>query len=271
MNPTETSTGSGAKLLADFQVGSTSKAKIDNAGQVTAAGFASTVASKTSAYTVTTSDSVVLCDATSSAFTVTLLSASTVSTGRRFTIKKVDSSGNAITIATTSSQTIDGASTKSLSSQWSALTVVSDGSNWQVENLGTAGSQGAQGSAGPQGFQGASGTGSQGPQGIGVNHPFTTDTDGSTVTFDMSTSTVHSVTLGGNRTLAVSNVTSGQTFLVILKQDGTGSRTVTWFSGITWANGTAPTLTTTANKQDVFSFLQIGTNTYLGFVVGQNF
>lgn len=32
VNPTETATGSGAKLLADFQVGGTSKTKIDNAG-----------------------------------------------------------------------------------------------------------------------------------------------------------------------------------------------------------------------------------------------
>jgi hypothetical protein len=37
VNPTETTTGSGAKLLADFQVGSSSKASIDNTGKITTA------------------------------------------------------------------------------------------------------------------------------------------------------------------------------------------------------------------------------------------
>jgi len=36
VNPTETTTGSGSKLLADFQVGGSSKAKIDNTGLITA-------------------------------------------------------------------------------------------------------------------------------------------------------------------------------------------------------------------------------------------
>ena len=36
VNPTETTTGSGAKLLADFQVGGSSKANIDNTGALTA-------------------------------------------------------------------------------------------------------------------------------------------------------------------------------------------------------------------------------------------
>lgn len=61
----------------------------------------------------------------------------------------------------------------------------------------------------------------------------TTDTDGSTVTFDCSPSggNRHQVTLGGNRTLALSNYSTGQMILLDLIQDGTGSRTVTWFTG----------------------------------------
>lgn len=38
VNPTETATGSGAKLLADFQVGGTSKFKISNTGKITTSG-----------------------------------------------------------------------------------------------------------------------------------------------------------------------------------------------------------------------------------------
>jgi hypothetical protein len=95
-------------------------------------------------------------------------------------------------------------------------------------------------------------------------------TDGATVTFDCGKADKHSVTLGGNRTLAVTGDTDGQTFLVILKQDATGGRTVTFWSGIKWPGGTAPTLTTTASKWDVVSFIKESTGVYLGFVVGQN-
>ena len=98
----------------------------------------------------------------------------------------------------------------------------------------------------------------------------TNDTDGTTVTFDMNVSNYHRVTLGGNRTLAVSNTTAGQAFTILLKQDTTGSRTVTWFSGILWPGGTVPTLTTTANKTDVFTFYFDGTN-YFGGTVGSNY
>lgn len=97
----------------------------------------------------------------------------------------------------------------------------------------------------------------------------TSDTDGATVTFNMASSNVHTVTLAGNRTLAVSNVTVGQWFVVILKQDGTGSRTVTWFSTINWAGGTTPTLTTTADYSDTFVFHCTATNTYRGYIAGQ--
>lgn len=102
-----------------------------------------------------------------------------------------------------------------------------------------------------------------------LNPTLTSDTDGATVTFDLSTS-AHTVTLGGNRTLALSNETTGQTFILRLVQDATGSRTVTWFSTIRWAGGSAPTLTTTANKADTFGFLVTGSGTYDGFIIGQN-
>lgn len=100
-----------------------------------------------------------------------------------------------------------------------------------------------------------------------------TETDGATVTFDLSDKDKGSwrnVTLGGNRTLALSNVLVGQRFVIELIQDGTGSRTVTWFSGISWPANVVPTLTTTASKRDVFGFICTASNTYLGFIIGQN-
>lgn len=96
------------------------------------------------------------------------------------------------------------------------------------------------------------------------------DTDGATITFDMNASAKHQVVLGGNRTLAVSNVQVGQCFTINLKQDGTGTRTVTWFSGISWPAGTTPTLTTTINKTDSFGFICIAANTYIGYTLAQN-
>ncbi len=96
------------------------------------------------------------------------------------------------------------------------------------------------------------------------------DADGATVTFDMTTKALHQVTLAGNRTLAVTNATAGQTFVIKLIQDGTGSRTVTWFATILWPAGTVPTLTTTANKADWFGFVAKTSTTFDGFIIGQN-
>ena len=107
--------------------------------------------------------------------------------------------------------------------------------------------------------------------------PLVSGTDGATVTFDLNESNTHRVTLGGNRTLAITNVSYGQKFTTRLTQDGTGSRTVTWFNNIHWAGGTAPTLTTTAHQTDVFGFICTAASgsvaqsgDFDGFVVGQN-
>lgn len=97
-----------------------------------------------------------------------------------------------------------------------------------------------------------------------------TDADATTITFDMSASNVHVVTLSGNRTLAVSNVSVGQYFSIELIQDGTGGRSVTWFSTIKWQNSVVPTLLASAGNKDTFVFRCTGTNTYDGYIVGQN-
>lgn len=101
----------------------------------------------------------------------------------------------------------------------------------------------------------------------GSYQALTTTSYGATTTFNCTASNVFSVTLAGNPTLAVSNVTAGQLFVVRLIQDATGSRTVTWWSGIKWPSGTAPTLTTTANSIDVFAFLCTGAGAYDGYFV----
>jgi len=97
-----------------------------------------------------------------------------------------------------------------------------------------------------------------------------TESDGSTVTFDLDEADTHTVTLGDNRILALSNADVGQRFVIRLVQDGTGSRTVTWFSTIKWPGNLVPTLTTTGGKTDVFGFICTAANTYDGFVIGYN-
>ena len=62
---------------------------------------------------------------------------------------------------------------------------------------------------------------------------------------------------------------AGKSFIIMLKQDATGSRTVTW-STVVWGGGTAPTITATASKQDIYSFFSDGTNWY-GATIGQNY
>ena len=85
---------------------------------------------KTSNYTIAATDSGILGDATSGGITITLPTA--VGISQKFTIQKKDSSGNSVTIATTSSQTINGSTTKTLSTQYQSVTVASDGSNWYI-------------------------------------------------------------------------------------------------------------------------------------------
>lgn len=74
-------------------------------------------------------------------------------------------------------------------------------------------------------------------------------------------SSVFAVTLGGATTLtAITSNSSqvGRRITVLLAQDATGGRTVTWPSNVKFAGGTAPTLTTTAGATDVFNFVYRG-------------
>lgn len=81
-------------------------------------------------------------------------------------------------------------------------------------------------------------------------------TDGSTISWDVSTDPIAKVTLAGNRTLAApsNGLGNGQYISILVIQDGTGSRTLTWNAVYEFASDTAPTLTTTASKGDLFTF-----------------
>ena len=89
------------------------------------------IASKTTAYTATTADDVILCNTSAGTFAVTLYTAVS-NNGRGITIKKTDSSANALTIDGNASETIDGATTKEIQLQNSSMTIVSDNNNWNI-------------------------------------------------------------------------------------------------------------------------------------------
>jgi len=99
-------------------------------------------------------------------------------------------------------------------------------------------------------------------------HPEATLTDASTVAWDVGTSPVAKVTLAGSRTLgAATNAQTGQFVSLLVIQDGTGSRTLSFNAVYEFKDDTAPTLTTTAAKGDLFvfryngaKFLEVGRN-----------
>jgi len=95
-------------------------------------------------------------------------------------------------------------------------------------------------------------------------------TDGATITWDVIDSPVAKVTLAGNRTLSAPSGTTpiaGQFVSLLTIQDGTGGRTITWNAAYEFTEDTAPDLTATASKGDLFTFryngskwLEIGRN-----------
>jgi hypothetical protein len=95
-------------------------------------------------------------------------------------------------------------------------------------------------------------------------------TDGATITWDVIDSPVAKVTLAGNRTLSAPSGTTpiaGQFVSLLIIQDGTGGRSITWNAAYEFAADTAPTLTATASLGDLFTFryngakwLEVGRN-----------
>lgn len=93
------------------------------------------VTSKTANYTAVTTDDVILCDDTSASFTITLFAASGNS-GKVLRIKKTNATlANQVTIDCNASETINGATTTTLNTQGEFITIICDGTNWQISQL----------------------------------------------------------------------------------------------------------------------------------------
>lgn len=96
---------------------------------------------------------------------------------------------------------------------------------------------------------------------VGYKEDINALTSSASITVDASTAPVHTVTLATNATFTISNMVAGQSIMIIITQDGTGSRTGT-FSSVKFPGG-APTLSTGVGDIDVVSVFYDGTN-YLG-------
>lgn len=88
----------------------------------------------------------------------------------------------------------------------------------------------------------------------------------SSVTIDWNAGNVQTLTLTSNSTLIFSNGQAGGEYKLILNQDGTGGRTVTWPSSVKWENKTKPTITSDAGATDIGNFIFDGAN-YLGSLI----
>jgi hypothetical protein len=92
------------------------------------AGVISAIVIKTTNYTVTAQDNLIVCNHATTPFTVTLLDASTA-TGREFTLKNKGAAE--VTIDATGLGLLDGDNTYSLT-QYQSIKVISDGTTWNV-------------------------------------------------------------------------------------------------------------------------------------------
>lgn len=96
----------------------------------------------------------------------------------------------------------------------------------------------------------------------------TTANTGSAITLNLADGTIDNLTLTANTTITMPTAVLGKSFVIYLRT-GAGGYTVTWTT-VKWAAGTAPTITATASRMDIFSFFSDGTNWY-GTTVGQNY
>ena len=112
--------------------------KLEVAGTVSASALvvngstATAIKTKTSDYSLTVSDSIILVDATSGVVTITLPLASSAM-GRQYTVKKLNASANSVKIISSGSDVIDGQTEVDLFSRYQYILLASDGTtNWNI-------------------------------------------------------------------------------------------------------------------------------------------
>ena len=91
---------------------------------------------------------------------------------------------------------------------------------------------------------------------------------GASKTISLTSGTVQTATLTGNCTFTMPTATAGKSFILLLRQDATGNRTATFTPNVKFNSAGAPTITATANRLDILSFVADGTNWYGSYSQG---
>jgi hypothetical protein len=84
-----------------------------------------------------------------------------------------------------------------------------------------------------------------------------------TINLDFALGNIQQCTFGaGNATFTFSNIPNSAHITIVIIQDGTGGRTLTWPGTAKFIGGVAPTLSAGANARDIINFYSDGTNIY---------
>lgn len=198
-----------------------------------------------------TSGNAYKCDATSTALTVNLPSAASVTAGTGYVFKKMDSSSNLVSIVPNGSDTIDGLnSALYLGMPYESIGFTSDGANWLTSLFSSA--------------------------------PFMLSGQLQSVTASSSTLAID-LNKGWHIVLTLSATVTAFTFTnhpgsrvsarITLEIASTGAYNITdWPGTTTWPGGAAPTITSGSGKKDtiILASGDGGTN-FRGYVAGQDF
>jgi hypothetical protein len=93
-----------------------------------------------------------------------------------------------------------------------------------------------------------------------------------TPTIDGDNGPKQRITLSGNATFSFDNIPDARVFMLRVTQDGVGGRTVSWDAGvtITWLTPTTD-VNSTASATTVYGFMETGTDTYDGYLMGYEY
>ena len=116
---------SGTTLTIGIENGTSETVDLSSLSTITA------ISTQTANYTILATDGTILVDATGGAVTITL---PTPVSGKKYIVKKIDTSANNVTIATTGGATIDGAATQTTGVAYQTYVLQSDGTNWYIIN-----------------------------------------------------------------------------------------------------------------------------------------
>ena len=130
---------------------------------------------------------------------------------------------------------------------------------------GDTGNTGPQGDPGPQGAAGNTGPqGDPGPQGDDLTFaPFSVLTWNASLAWPLATSPNASVTLTGNTSLTSNGGVDGGIYTLLIRQDATGGRTLSFPASWRWVGGTEDTIADGANEETILTMRRIGSSIYV--------